>query len=53
MYFFKLLAVTSLVMAPGLASAIGCQHNEAQTFSCAEGMAWDQASQSCIKLASS
>ncbi|MBD3787121.1 MAG: hypothetical protein IE922_09135 [Sphingomonadales bacterium] len=42
------LAVLFLALAPSLASAM-CSRDHAETAStCADGMKWDEASQSCV-----
>jgi len=43
------LAALALTIAPTFALAMGCSDRSHQAQSCATGMVWDSASQSCVK----
>lgn len=50
-----LLAALALTVAPGFALAYSCNFDRIDTASmtCAEGSAWDAATQTCVPVASS
>lgn len=53
MPFKTLLAALVLMLAPGMALAMGCSDLRQTTASCADGQIWDSASQSCVTPISS
>lgn len=44
--------IAALVVAPGIAAALGCSQ-ERQAMSCAEGTVWDHDAQACVDRVSS
>lgn len=47
----KVALVTALLLAPSLSLAMGCSHgSQKQAMSCAEGTAYDTASNSCLPV---